>query len=232
MKVERPFAYCCAEGGGRVEACDCVNKNHGTALFDVPDTLDTARLMKHMREEAGYSESDSAAAAAYFLRAGADAIETLIAKAERVDALERVLTEAASTFDQLAERGEGESPRRVQLSRKKGWRMPPNTVKVDRSTKWGNPFNWKDLPRYDQDSDDIEADRRSDALLRFYATVDFESAVKHDIGRPRAYPTNEQIRAALAGKNLACWCPLDQPCHADVLLELANPIPKDPHPCK
>ena len=31
-------------------------------------------------------------------------------------------------------------PKRIQLSRKKGWRMPPNTVKVDRSTKWGNPF--------------------------------------------------------------------------------------------
>jgi hypothetical protein len=26
----------------------------------------------------------------------------------------------------------------------------------------------------------------------------------------------------LRGKNLACWCPLNQPCHADVLLELAN----------
>lgn len=32
----------------------------------------------------------------------------------------------------------------------------------------------------------------------------------------------EQIRAGLAGKNLACWCPLDEPCHADVLLEIAN----------
>lgn len=26
----------------------------------------------------------------------------------------------------------------------------------------------------------------------------------------------------LRGKNLACWCALDQPCHADVLLEVAN----------
>ena len=26
----------------------------------------------------------------------------------------------------------------------------------------------------------------------------------------------------LKGKNLACWCALDEPCHADVLLELAN----------
>jgi hypothetical protein len=31
-----------------------------------------------------------------------------------------------------------------------------------------------------------------------------------------------QIRAELAGKDLACWCPLDKPCHADVLLELSN----------
>lgn len=26
----------------------------------------------------------------------------------------------------------------------------------------------------------------------------------------------------LCGRDLACWCPSDQPCHADVLLELAN----------
>lgn len=31
------------------------------------------------------------------------------------------------------------------------------------------------------------------------------------------------LRRDLAGKDLACWCPLDRPCHADVLLELANP---------
>lgn len=38
------------------------------------------------------------------------------------------------------------------------------------------------------------------------------------------YPSKvEQIKAELAGRDLACWCPLDQPCHADVLLELANP---------
>lgn len=32
----------------------------------------------------------------------------------------------------------------------------------------------------------------------------------------------ECMRAALRGRNLACWCRLDAPCHADVLLELAN----------
>src|SRR5215208_999153 len=31
-------------------------------------------------------------------------------------------------------------PARIQLKRTKGWRMPPNTVKVDRTTRFGNPF--------------------------------------------------------------------------------------------
>ena len=31
------------------------------------------------------------------------------------------------------------APKRIQLSRAKGWRMPPNTVKVDRSTRWNWP---------------------------------------------------------------------------------------------
>ncbi|WP_402465698.1 DUF4326 domain-containing protein [Isoptericola aurantiacus] len=40
--------------------------------------------------------------------------------------------------------------------------------------------------------------------------------------RPQTAPTVAEIRARLAGRDLACWCPLDQPCHADVLLEIAN----------
>lgn len=39
---------------------------------------------------------------------------------------------------------------------------------------------------------------------------------------PRGVPTRDDIRAALAGKNLACWCPPERACHADVLLRLAN----------
>jgi len=30
------------------------------------------------------------------------------------------------------------------------------------------------------------------------------------------------VQRELRGKDLACWCPLDQPCHADILLEVAN----------
>ena len=47
-----------------------------------------------------------------------------------------------------------------------------------------------------------------------------EEAIKlHRAGAKRTHP---DTLAELRGKNLACWCALDQPCHADVLLELAN----------
>lgn len=43
---------------------------------------------------------------------------------------------------------------------------------------------------------------------------DWELICRHN------YPAERILE--LEGKDLACWCPLDQPCHADVLLELAN----------
>jgi hypothetical protein len=51
-----------------------------------------------------------------------------------------------------------------------------------------------------------------------------EAAVRRFRAWLKAHP--EMIRCArkdLRGFNLACWCPLDEPCHADVLLEVANP---------
>ena len=81
---------------------------------------------------------------------------------------------------------------RIQLKRTKGWKMPPNTVKVDRSTTWGNPFTF-------ENSGGIHP------ALRFACEV----APLWDL-------------SPLRGKNLACWCKPAEPCHADVLLELAN----------
>ena len=46
----------------------------------------------------------------------------------------------------------------------------------------------------------------------------------------RPYPSLDEIRAALGGRDLACWCPLDKPCHADVLLRLANPTTRKENP--
>ena len=95
-----------------------------------------------------------------------------------------------------------EMPKRVQRKRIRGWRMPPNTVYVGRGTTWGPPwvradFSWATDP----------------ARARVEAYRDYIV---------RRLRRNPNLLLALRGKHLACWCPLDQPCHAEVLLELAN----------
>lgn len=104
-------------------------------------------------------------------------------------------------------------PERVQLSRAKGWKMPPNTVKVDRTTKWGNPFKV--------------------GATNPYGTVTKDARHSWQIYLGFA-PQNELLvaaaRAELRGKNLACWCKRpgpyeDDACHAAVLLKLANSEP-------
>lgn len=91
-------------------------------------------------------------------------------------------------------------PERVQLSRRKGWRKPENTVVVSRPSKWGNPYSIEDHGR--------------DHALSLY---------RNDLENSWAgWAIYNRIREELAGKNLACWCPLDLACHADILLELAN----------
>lgn len=90
------------------------------------------------------------------------------------------------------------SPRRVQRKRTKGWRMPKNTVSVCRPGKWGNP--------YVVGNDGVFGPLSPDAAVALYE----RHVVPH-------LPVHE-----LRGKNLACFCPLDQPCHADVLLRWAN----------
>lgn len=98
-------------------------------------------------------------------------------------------------------------PKRIQRKRTKGWRMPDNAVYVGRGTKWGNPF------RVCEDRTAAEAVAAYRAWLtvdRLHAGMPMEkSAILDDI---------EQLH----GKDLACWCSPGSPCHADVLIELAN----------
>lgn len=101
-------------------------------------------------------------------------------------------------------------PVRVQLSRAKGWKMPPNTVKVDRTSKWGNPFTVADVK--------ASGVFGSKDMLQGICVSKFRSALSYNLPF-----TCEEVRAELAGKDLACWCAIGSPCHADVLLELANP---------
>lgn len=99
-------------------------------------------------------------------------------------------------------------PIRVTLSRKKGWAMPDNTVSVSRPGIFGNPF-------------------RVDARCTQARAVELFGMWIN--GNTERYPDlderlNVLLRALpkLRGKNLACWCKAGTPCHADVLLDLAN----------
>lgn len=105
-------------------------------------------------------------------------------------------------------------PRRIQLSREKGWRMPENTVKVDRSTNFGNPFRIGSVGLHPLEHlGEVEVRDGHHAVVLFDTWL-FTTAS----GRALA----ERARAELRGKNLGCWCSLSQPCHADVLLKVAN----------
>lgn len=120
------------------------------------------------------------------------------------------------------------SPRRIQLRRTKGWRKPPNTVVVARPSKWGNPFT-------------VEGAREAGFLNPQKATVEaFRDWLNGDpwaCGCEEDHEARRQTILArlpdLRGKNLACWCRLKDekgkpvPCHADVLLELANAEDRD-----
>jgi hypothetical protein len=108
------------------------------------------------------------------------------------------------------------TPVRVQLRRTKGWRMPANTVSVARPGKWGNPFRVGDNAYHFSVAlpNEVISVEQAVACFRYYA--DTWNAL-------RAGKWAEPLR----GKNLACWCKLGSPCHADVLIELAN-APEQP----
>ena len=106
-------------------------------------------------------------------------------------------------------------PVRVQLSRAKGWRMPPNTVKVDRTTRWGNPFITG------ENGTAAECIQRFELLLSGLVDMRGIDLVRRQNEFLRQYGNRASL-GLLRGKNLACWCRADKPCHADVLLRLAN----------
>ena len=96
-------------------------------------------------------------------------------------------------------------PVRIQRKRTKGYRLPRNTIYVGRPSKWGNPFKVGD-PLFYSDRGMTAYDCRN--KYREWLWFGYE-----------ALDVNE-----LRGKNLACWCKLSERfCHADVLLEIANP---------
>lgn len=109
------------------------------------------------------------------------------------------------------------SPKRIQRKRTKGWRMPEGAVYVGRGSRWGNPWKvgstaWTVLPGGLIDKTPHPPLTREQAVESYRNS---EEAWASDL-------RGEDWYAPLRGRDLACWCPLDHPCHADVLLELAN----------
>jgi len=95
---------------------------------------------------------------------------------------------------------------RIQRKRTKGWRMPEGAIYVGRPSRWGNMYRVGD-----EDPDPNHAGERMDAKT----ATDYFGWVLSTSYNADAYL--EPLRSATA---LVCWCPLDQPCHADVLIEL------------
>jgi Domain of unknown function (DUF4326) len=103
-------------------------------------------------------------------------------------------------------------PKRIQRKRTKGWRMPEGAVYVGRPTMWGNPF-------------------RPGPILIFGGNAHGQMSVEECVKAYRNHlkiweenwpgalrPELEKLR----GRDLCCWCKIGDPCHADVLLEIAN----------
>lgn len=132
------------------------------------------------------------------------------------------------TDEQFVEReaeGKGRlmpQPVRLRLSRAKGFDLQAvskatnglEAVNVARPGKWGNPFVIG-LTRCTGTGFDYREEKITDAAtaVRFFC----EMLPFAD----RGYPSTDEIKRELRGKNLACWCHAS-PCHADVLLEIAN----------
>lgn len=121
-------------------------------------------------------------------------------------------------------------PERIQLSRRKGWRMPPNTVKVARGTWLGNPFRVYEHCKGPNGDWGIVDSGRFDAPMTHGWTRAGAHKFAVDAYRQafdEHFPPGSASRALvvqeLTGKNIACWCPPELPCHGDFLLEVANP---------
>lgn len=95
-------------------------------------------------------------------------------------------------------------PNRIRRSRAKGWRKPKDAIVVSRPTFWGNPFI-------------VGTPANGGNMTPEIAVAEFRKALLD--GRLQIKVSN---LFELRGRDLICWCPLDQACHADVLIELAN----------
>lgn len=124
-------------------------------------------------------------------------------------------------------------PQRIQRKRTKGWRMPEGVIYVGRPSRFGNPFAVGGaIPHIPNiygpvtGLTDITPHQAVEAYRRYlpiiFVPVKPSARPHHGIYTHGCESLPAHARRVLAGHDLACWCPLDQPCHGDVLLEIAN----------
>jgi hypothetical protein len=124
-------------------------------------------------------------------------------------------------------------PVRLQRKRTKGFKLvSPNElpiVYVGRGTKWGNPYKVVENMVYEKDGvwelkvNCTNEEEAKKTCLELY--TNYLLPYKHGDDLDLFFFSNsmyELIKLELKGKNLACFCPLSEPCHADILLRLAN----------
>jgi Domain of unknown function (DUF4326) len=92
-------------------------------------------------------------------------------------------------------------PSRIQRQRSRGWRQPINAIYVGRPTKWGNPYK---------------------VGVGHHTAEEAVNLYRRDLIAGSLPLTIDDVRRELKGKELICWCKPGAPCHADVLLEVAN----------
>lgn len=108
---------------------------------------------------------------------------------------------------------------RYRRSRAKGWKMPARAIYVGRPTKWGNPYYpgcGIGYAFFDQQMRPCTHDVSDPRVQVAWFRQTLSDMAKY---QPDEF---EEFIAPLRGRDLVCWCPLDCPCHADVLIELAN----------
>lgn len=132
-----------------------------------------------------------------------------------------------------------ENPQRIQRKRTKGWTVQEEAdrlgcsvediVYVGKGSRWGRKFkrNAMHSGRHWTSNRTLKMRKRAVQTFRDQLEDDREYRLAAKRGfhycRELLYPDPKELR----GKHLMCWCPLDQPCHADVLLELANKVGED-----
>lgn len=110
-------------------------------------------------------------------------------------------------------------PERIQQRRTRGWRKPAGAVSVARPSKFGNPFPvggdvyWV----IDGGSLKIHVPDRATAVQMYRRWMARPGKLSPYIGID--YPPDV---SELRGRDLLCFCPVGEPCHADVLIEIAN----------